>query len=114
MSETITRDSDLDDPNANFWKWCSNGNGVNFEECFNGDPIVYNNKNTKENDALDGTNFQYHITATDLKNKGNKKMQAIIYHNAKEFDKDYGWNMIDSTQATTEEDFYFACTIDCK
>ena len=105
--------SDLDQPGANFWKWCPNDQNVELEDCPDGENMTYHNENTGESGSLDGTDFKYHITSEQLKNSGNKVIQAKIYHNAQQFDKDYGWTMLGAGQVAHNNDFYFTCTIDC-
>merc|ERR1719192_2030039 len=106
-----TIETGLDDPNANFWKWCPNDQNVALEDCEGGHNMNYANANTVENDQLDGTDFRYHITSKQL-DSGNRVLQAKIYHNAQQFDKDYGWTML-GAQQVIDNDYYFTCTIDC-
>ena len=96
----------------NFWMWCDYDDDKSF--CSDGVNMNYSNQNTKENGKLDGTDFLYHITAEELSILGNQVAQATIFHNARDFERDYGWTMLDYSKAAFTNDFYFACTIDCK
>lgn len=112
----VTQNSNNGDPmhskDANFWRWCPNDQNVELEDCPGGHDMVYANENTAENGKLDGTDFRYHISADQLQTSGNRVIQAKIYHNAQQFDKDYGWTMLGAAQVDTN-DYYFTCTIDC-
>jgi len=107
-----TEDEDpLHNPKANFWQWCPNDINFDNEDCNGGHEMKYHNENTIADGKSSGTDFMYHINYDELSKTGNRMLQAKIYHNAQQYDKDYGWSMI--VQEDANKDYYFTCTIDC-
>ena len=76
---TVDENMDLNDPNANFWRWCPNDVYASEKDCEGGHNMEYANGNTVWNNRLTGTDFNYHITYQQLEQEGYKTLQARIY-----------------------------------